>query len=225
VNDPSHVLEKVRRSLGRGGRGGAAAPAEPPPPPPELSDPIVRLVRPGSDLAELFAKRAGELKMIVTRLAGAEELPAAVADFLRDKPVKSVALSVSPLLEQTGLRGALEAAGLAVSTWDQLTLDGMYDFDCAVTTVDYAIAESGTLVIKPSANQGRSMSLTPMYHVAVVEASQLLPDMVDLFQTLAAAADRSNYILISGPSKTADIEMNVVTGVHGPNVVAAFVVG
>jgi len=68
------------------------------------------------------------------------------------------------------------------------------------------------------------MSLVPMFHVAIVEASQILPDMVDLFDRLSRDPDRSNWILISGPSKTADIEMNVVTGVHGPNVVHTFIV-
>ena len=111
-----------------------------------------------------------------------------------------------------------------MTSWNDLTLDRMYDFDCAVTDVDYAVAESGTLVIKPTARQGRSMSLVPMFHVAFVEVSQILPDMVDLFEKLSREADRSNYILISGPSKTADIEMNVVTGVHGPNVVRIVVV-
>jgi L-lactate utilization protein LutC len=62
-----------------------------------------------------------------------------------------------------------------------------------------------------------------MYHIAFVERGQFLPDMLDLFARLANDPDRSNVILISGPSKTADIEMNVVTGVHGPNVVCTFI--
>jgi L-lactate dehydrogenase complex protein LldG len=113
---------------------------------------------------------------------------------------------------------------LTVKSWDELTLEELYDYDCAVTDVDSAVAESASLVIKPKQSHGRGLSLVPMYHVAFVEEKQILPDLADLFRELALDADRSNVILISGPSKTADIEMNVVTGVHGPNVVNAFLV-
>jgi L-lactate dehydrogenase complex protein LldG len=217
VKDEHHVLEKVRRALGR-------APGEPRlvPVPPPLPEAVVRLAPRDTDLPALFEKRAAELKMIVTR-AAASDLAEKLVAFLRTTPVKSVAVSVSPLLERLGVRAALESAGLTVKSWDELTLDQMYEFDCAVTDVNYAVAESGTLVIKPSARQGRSMSLVPMYHVAVVEPSQFLADMVDLFDVLNRDPARGNFILISGPSKTADIEMNVVTGVHGPNVVNAFI--
>ena len=221
MNDASKVMDRVRRALGRGGAHTNGAPTAPPTPPP-LPDSVVRLVQPAVDLPALFAQRAGEMKMIVSQV-GREALAASIAEFLRGKPVKSVALSDSPLLEQSGVRAALEGAGLTVRTWRDISLDEMYEYDCAITTVDHAVAESGTFVIKPSATQGRSMSLVPMYHVAVIERDQFLPDMLDLFELLAKDPDRSNYVLISGPSKTADIEMNVVTGVHGPNVVAAFV--
>ena len=104
-----------------------------------------------------------------------------------------------------------------------MTLDVLYDdFDCAVTDVQYAVAETASLVIKPSPAHGRGLSLVPLYHVAVLEPKQILPDLVDLFQKLAEEGAGSNVIMISGPSKTADIEMNVVTGVHGPNVVQVF---
>jgi L-lactate dehydrogenase complex protein LldG len=216
MNDPRHVLDRVRQVLGR-----AHAPPAPPPPP-KLDERIVRLVGGDAKLPELFAQRAGELKMIVTPTSSQDAAGKLVA-FLRQHPIKTVALSVSSLLDRLGIRPALQAAGLTVKTWDELTLDQMYEFDCGVTDVSWAVAESGTLVIKPTARQGRSMSLVPMYHIAFVEPTQFLPDMVDLFDRLADDPDRSNVILISGPSKTADIEMNVVTGVHGPNIVNAFI--
>jgi L-lactate dehydrogenase complex protein LldG len=213
----NEVMDRVRKALGRGG-----ANASTPPAPPELPEAVVRTVKGDVDLAELFAKRAAELKMIVTPITAASAAGELVK-FLSAKSIKQVALSVSPLLERLKLRDALAAAGVTVKSWDAMTLDELYDdYDCAITDVDFAVAESASLVIKPKRTHGRGLSLVPMYHVAFVERRQLLPDLVDLFGELALDADRSNVILISGPSKTADIEMNVVTGVHGPNVVNTF---
>ena len=221
-NDPDNdVMQRVRRALGRSAIATTAMTA--PPEPPALPDSVVRLVGSDVDLPELFAQRAAELKMIVTPVTAASAAGELVK-FISAHPIKKVALSVSPLLERLKLREALLAspARLTVKTWDELTLDELYDYDCAVTDVDYAVAECASLVIKPKRAHGRGLSLVPLYHIAVVEEKQILPDLVDLFRELALDPDRSNVILISGPSKTADIEMNVVTGVHGPNVVNAF---
>ncbi|MBA2708157.1 MAG: lactate utilization protein, partial [Gemmatimonadaceae bacterium] len=145
--------------------------------------------------------------------------------FLRETGCVKIAVSVSALMERLGIAPALEAAGFQTKTWDQMTLDEVYDgYDCAVTDVSYAVAETGSLVVQPSAGQGRGLSLVPMVHVAIVEPRNLVADLVDLMEKLTTdGKSRSNVIMITGPSKTADIEMNVVTGVHGPNVVKVFV--
>jgi len=218
MNDEFDVLQRVRAVLGRAG----AAPFTPPAPP-DIPDAVARVTSASATLPQVFAERAAELKMIVTETSPADASAKLLA-FVKQHPIRSIAMSVSPLLERLKLRVALEGAGLIVKTWDEMTLDELYDFDCAITDVDHAVAESGTLVIKPTANHGRGLSLVPMYHIAFVEPGQILPDMVDLFARLRDDENRSNVILISGPSKTADIEMNVVTGVHGPNVVNTFIV-
>jgi L-lactate dehydrogenase complex protein LldG len=211
----NEVMQRVRRALGR-----ASNDTNRPPAPPALPDSVVRLVGSEVDLPKLFAQRAAELKMIVTPVTAASAAGELVK-FVAAHPIRKIALAVSPLLERLKVREALSAGGMTVKNWAELTLDELYDYDCAVTDVDYAVAESASLVIKPDRAQGRGMSLVPMYHIAIVEEQQILPDLVDLFRELSLDADRSNVILISGPSKTADIEMNVVTGVHGPNVVNA----
>jgi L-lactate dehydrogenase complex protein LldG len=66
-------------------------------------------------------------------------------------------------------------------------------------------------------DQPRSSSLLPAVHVAVAEQTQIVPDLFDLFERLAErGAQPSSAIIITGPSKTGDIELKLVTGVHGP---------
>jgi L-lactate dehydrogenase complex protein LldG len=214
-DDSEEVLAKVRRALGHV-KGTVTPPA-----PPAIEDALARMVAKDADLGEVFAKYAKEQKMLIAR-ATAGDVAQAVVDFVKQQPIRRIALAASERIARLGIESALKAAGYDVRRWDESSLDGMYEFDCAVTDVECAVAENATLVIRPSAEQGRSMSLVPMFHIAIVETSQIVPDMIELFEQLGRDANRSSIILITGPSKTADIEMNVVTGVHGPNVVQVF---
>ena len=215
--DPTmSVMDRVRKALGRTG------PLAKPPIPPPISEPIARLVHTDIGLPELFASRARDMKMAVD-FSSADELAEKLLDFLRSKPIRRVVFSDAPLFRTLGLIESVRTAGFDVKTWAESTLDELYDADCAVTDVTYAVAETGSLVIRTDAGHGRGLSLVPMYHVAVVEPWKMLPDLVDLFDKLAEHPPAANVVLISGPSKTADIEMNVVTGVHGPNHVQTFI--
>lgn len=209
------VLEKVRRALGR------SQALKSVPPPPEIDEPITRLVHMDVGLPELFAKRAGELKM-ETEFISVDDLVANLIAWLREKNIQRIMLSNSTLLNRLEIQSALRREGFDARRWDQISLDQSYDFDCGLTDVTWAVAETGTLVIKTTANHGRALTLVPMYHVAILEPRNFLPDSVDLFQKLITEAGPYT-VMISGPSKTADIEMNVVTGVHGPNVVKAYI--
>jgi L-lactate dehydrogenase complex protein LldG len=215
MNDPSNLLQRVRKSLKR------SAPLDRAPVPPELPEPVVRLVHTDFGLPELFAKRATELKTQVES-CHVEDLAGLVVTFLKSNGCKKIGMPVSKLLNSIDLPKALSDAGLDVKTWDQLTLDAAYELDAAVTDVTYAVAETGTIVIKPTEKHGRSLTLVPKFHVAVLEPKNFLPDLLDLFERLTREGVGPNVIMISGPSKTADIEMITFQGVHGPNVVKAF---
>ena len=101
------------------------------------------------------------------------------------------------------------------------------DADLGLTGVDYALAASGTMVMAAAPGHPRNASLLPPIHIAIVQRSQLLPD-------LAALADRiqrdfpqrppSGLALITGPSRTADIEQTLSIGVHGPGEVHVLLV-
>ena len=210
------VLEKVRRSLGRASTPGSV------PPPPKIDEPIARLVSSDIGLADLFITRASAMKMIATPIS-VDDLLEQMAAFLRERQCTRVMLSDTSLLTRLGVARYLKEQGFDARTWAEITPDEAYDFDAGVTDVDYAVAESGSLVIRHRPEHGRLISLVPFVHIAVVEPKSFLPDLIDLFERLAKEGVGGGVTMISGPSKTADIEMNVVTGVHGPNVVRAFV--
>jgi L-lactate dehydrogenase complex protein LldG len=212
----SDVLDNVRRALGR------TKPLETPPVPPVIDEPVTRLVHSDFGLPELFAKTAAGNKIYV-EMVYVDELGAKLAEFLRGKGASRVALSDGGLLEKLGVRAALQAAGLEATPWSEMTLDALYDYDAGVTDAYAAVAETGSLVMRGSGEHARSLSLIPNVHVCILEPKNFVPDLVDLFDKLTREGTGSGVVIISGPSKTADIEMNLVTGVHGPGTVKAFI--
>jgi len=216
TSDPDSVLDRVRRALGRT-KTPRTIPA-----PPLIDERVVRLVHTDLGLGELFARRAGEMNMRVTSCYVEECVPKLIESFVEMR-IKRVMLSESSLLRKLEILPQLRSAGFDAKTWDEITLDESYDFDASVTDAWRAVAETGSLVLRASPGHGRAMSLVPVVHVAIVEPRNFVADLLDLFELIAREGVGSATTLISGPSKTADIEMNVVTGVHGPNVVNAFV--
>lgn len=99
-----------------------------------------------------------------------------------------------------------------------------------VTSADYCVAETGTLVIKNRLNQPRAVSLVPSIHVAVIELKQLVSDLKELYGLLQHDMDGNREGLtncmtfISGPSKTGDIELVMVHGAHGPRALYLYVI-
>src|SRR5512140_3294433 len=85
--------------------------------------------------------------------------------------------------------------------------------DLVVTEADYLLPETGTLVLKSSALKPRAVSLLPRIHLAIVGPEIL---RADLHQVFAEAKDSNYLVFITGPSRTADIELTVTLGVHGP---------
>jgi L-lactate dehydrogenase complex protein LldG len=88
-----------------------------------------------------------------------------------------------------------------------------------ITSVELAIAETGTLLMWSQPGQERVASLVPPVHVALVDEAQIVPDLFDafaVFQQRGLDNLPSNVAFITGPSKTGDIELQLTTGVHGP---------
>ena len=131
-----------------------------------------------------------------------------------------------PLLERLDLRALLSQHGVEMLTHDELApLDReeqrrrMFAAELGISSVTWAIAETGSAAVASGPGTERLASLLPPVYVTVVESAQILPDLFDLFAKFDAASGGelpTNLALITGPSKTGDIELKLTTGVHGP---------
>ncbi len=99
-----------------------------------------------------------------------------------------------------------------------------------VTSADFCLAETGTLVMKTMPGHERSVSLLPSIHVAVIELGQIILNLAELYAVLKHGCKPPDHALtncltlVSGPSKTADIELTMVHGAHGPRELHLFVI-
>jgi L-lactate utilization protein LutC len=127
------------------------------------------------------------------------------------------------LLDRVELRELLAASGVTIHDYDALAglppaeqRRLLLACDVGITSCDYAIAETGTLMMCSRPGHERVASLLPPMHIAIVEKQQIVPDLIDAIAMLKSPSLPSNVTFITGPSKTGDIELQLTTGVHGP---------
>jgi L-lactate utilization protein LutC len=177
----------------------------------------------GGDLVQYFVEQltaAGGVAHLVTDAAAAA---AEVMGLLDASNVKRILLGRGPVLDLLRLGPNLLAAGKELLFADSVQTAGrdmLYTAELGISGVDYLIAETGTIVVAARPGDPRSVSLLPPIHIAVASVSQIVPDLFDLFETTQLREEEallpSCLTLITGPSKTGDIELKLVTGVHGP---------
>jgi L-lactate utilization protein LutC len=136
------------------------------------------------------------------------------------------------LLDPLGLPARLRGMGIDVLETAGMPPDSVrnsfFGADLGITGVDFLIAETGSVALFSRPHEPRFHSLLPPVHIAVAHADQILPDLFDLFEAKVWGEKPelpSCLTLITGPSKTGDIELRLVTGVHGPGEVHVVIIG
>ena len=190
----------------------------------------------GMDLCATFAAEANAVGGFATIVRSWDEARTALGQLLRERNLSSALVwqhEVLSRLRVSDLLAEHSIAKLDYESLEQMPRDTRRTMilaaDVGITSADYAIAETGTLAMFAQPGHERLASLAPPLHIAVIERQQILPDLFDLFavlgeQGLNAATEPntsdtrlpSNVTLITGPSKTGDIELQLTTGVHGP---------
>jgi L-lactate dehydrogenase complex protein LldG len=196
------VIDNIRRSLGRT----AETPLSP------------RPAIYASRLVESVDSETGHFLEEVRKLSGvAQQLsPDSVSDALKslvaEQNIRKATVWNTPTLRQLQITNLLASLGveLVSPTADK---HEMALCDLGITEADYLLPETGTLVLTSSTEKPRAVSLLPRIHLAIVRPEMLRPD---LYQVFAEAKDRNYLVFITGPSRTADIELTVTLGVHGP---------
>jgi len=164
-----------------------------------------------------FRDRCLSMSSTVDGVAGIEQVPSAVAHYLA---ANGLPLACVSWPEFAGLEWAV--AGLAIQTQPATGEDAV-----GITGVFCAIAETGTLMLLSGSRNHATTSLLPETHIAVVPTARIVPcmeDAWDLLRTERGALPRQ-VTFVSGPSRTADIEMTLVLGAHGPYRVHVVLVG
>jgi L-lactate utilization protein LutC len=210
--DRESFLRRVRQAVEEGNRAGGS------PPLPDRGhvgyqgagpDPVARL---GEEVAA-----AGGQFHLVRDAAGAA---ATVVRLVLERSARRVLLGDGAFLETLGLEGPLAEAGLEVFSVSSLPAgqerEAFFTADVGVSGADSLLAETGAVALVSRTNQPRAVSLLPPVHIVVATREQILPDLFDLFADRWAEGLPACLSLITGPSKTGDIELKLVTGVHGP---------
>jgi L-lactate dehydrogenase complex protein LldG len=188
--------------------------------------PDVGYVGAEGDLCDKMAAEVDAVGGKAYRVADLLAVRELLATLLEEAAAKSALCWEHDLLTRLGLTEFLQSQGVLRHSYESLSQlefptqrAAMLACDIGISSADCAIAETGTLMVCSRPGQERVASLLPIMHVAIVERQQIVPDLLDAFGILhqrGLGNLPSNTTLITGPSKTGDIELQLTTGVHGP---------
>lgn len=174
------------------------------------------------ELAAAFKKNSLEKSTYVVETDKAN-LAETLQEVIKKYGGGQVVASKDPRFSEFGLSAFLDNEETHV--WDaflgQANIEIAKKANIGILFSDTALAESGTIVQFNDKNIARSISLLPLVYVAIVPKSTIVPRMTQVVQAVHKSVEAGDKLatcinFISGPSNSADIEMNIVIGVHGP---------
>lgn len=234
------MLERIRQALGRDknpSRFGSEAGTHPE----TLADFGLGAVLPPigpEELVPKFEEELGKVGGVCHRAPTPVELVEITGTIIRTSGATSVVLSRNPLLLELRLPERLCGLGLSAAVWPSTGIrdaEVSYREQCfqatvGITGVDFALAESGSLVLTSATEGTQLASLAPPVHIAFYRRQQVVAFLEEVLEKLPVArtaddpSSGRSVVFVTGPSRTADIEQILIRGVHGPREVHAVLV-
>lgn len=233
----SEFLERIRREVRKTDGLFPASPAARPPAPREAAELVKRQMAERWSVAlARFSEEFERIGGVFHRVRDRSGVPEIIAAIARRHQARELVIwgslegeaDLGQSLECQGLRVTVAATGSPDSSVRAAHREAAARAPLGVTGVDFVLAETGTLVLVSGSGHPRSTSLLPDVHVAIFGKDRLVESMQQLgllLEALHVEPDRSmsgaviNFI--TGPSRTADIELTLTRGVHGPKEVHA----
>jgi L-lactate dehydrogenase complex protein LldG len=223
--------------------------------PPEAQKTVLDTIHSRQDsdqlaLLDRLSKEAAPLNLKVLPMKNEAEAAKAIARLVADTTPewgdkKSVVQWDHPMIKKLALESALKDQAVPVytaaydgteTTDDQKKLkqeqirEQVTQSYIGITSADFCLADTATLVMRSRPPEARSVSLLPSIHVAVIKKEQILYSLKELYALLKYDPNTReegfphHMVMISGPSKTADIELVMVHGAHGPRALYLYVI-
>ena len=235
MSNRKQMLARIRTALGREEQASAAS---------DLSSwPELGAVMPTIAPEQLRQRFEEELKRVggsTGAVRDQAEISSLLKGLLKDERGSGVVLSCNPLLVRLRLPEILNSLGIPAWTPPGAPPSGAgaeearryrercFSAAAGITGADFALAETGSLIVSSHTEGAQLSSLAPPIHIAFYLRSQLLATLEAVLERLAVrgpeAASGRSVVFVTGTSRTADIEQILIRGVHGPGALHAILV-
>lgn len=161
---------------------------------------------------EMLLSEIAKLGGNTRRISQQNELSQAIEQLVQVEQIKKATCWQTRELIELGVENSLRGLGVEIVS-PHSDKRAIAECDLGVTSVDAALPETGTLILRSTPERPRMVSLVPRAHLAIMRSSAL---RADIAPALTELKGEGYWVFVTGPSRTADIELTVTIGVHGP---------
>ena len=217
------IIASVKDALGNGARSNNSHDA--------AAVPVAQSAQ-RAELASSFARELEEVGGKFLGILSPAEVTNRIVSLATEIGAKTVALGQGVALDMDAIGEALERADfrivrtVPVADTERAAMRArVADAELGIAEADFAIASTGTLAVVSTANRPSSLTLLPPASLVIVQIDRVMANLAAVLSEMGPAGVAANRLtLITGPSRTADIEKRIVLGVHGPKSLHVIVV-